>query len=223
MQARRFQLVLASALLCSGSAWAQSTNQPPPPASDSNAFPQAQSEAAAKKAAGQDTQAPAAAKPAANDNAFPEAESEAAAKKAAEDEKADSAAAGSGAAAGEDTATSSSSREKMAGLDLLGDNDSRIANGAGGVVLNPKLAAEDVKVGQQYAATGNYTGAYSRFKEATQVDPGNADAVFFLAEAARRTAHLDEAATDYKLYLQVEANGSKAKQARKALAQLEGK
>ena len=105
----------------------------------------------------------------------------------------------------------------------MGDNDSRIATGAGGVVLNPKLAADDLKVGQQYIAMGNYIGAYERFKEASIVDPGNAEAVFYLAEAARRTQHLDEAATDYKLYLQVDGNGAKAKQARKALAQLQGK
>jgi tetratricopeptide (TPR) repeat protein len=117
----------------------------------------------------------------------------------------------------------SSSRDKLSGLDLLGDNDSRIANGAGGVILDPKLSAQDLKVGQQYMQMGDYPGAYSRFKEACAVNPDNLDAVFYLAEAARKTAHLDESAQNYKLYLQVQPEGSKAKAARKALAQLQGK
>jgi len=162
----------------------------------------------------------------ADDNAFPEAQSEAAAKQAAADESADEKAAASGsavdpkAAAGE---PSSSSRDKFAGIDLLGDNDSRISNGAGGVVLDPKLSEKDVKVGEQYMQMGDYPGAYSRFKEACAVNPGNIEAVFLLAEAARKTAHLDESAENYRIYLQVEPQGSKAKAARKALVQLEGK
>jgi hypothetical protein len=55
------------------------------------------------------------------------------------------------------------------------------------------------------------------------VNPGNIEAVFLLAEAARKTAHLDESAENYKIYLQVEPQGAKAKAARKALAQLQGK
>ena len=70
---------------------------------------------------------------------------------------------------------------------------------------------------------GNYPGAYERFKEACTVNPGNVEAVFYLAEAARKTAHLDESAQNYRLYLQVQPDGAKAKAARKALDQLNGK
>jgi len=170
---------------------------------------------------------PAASKPAAaDDNAFPEAQSEAAAKQAAEDESADEKAAASGSAVdpkGTAAQPSSSSRDKFAGIDLLGDNESRISNGAGGTILDPKLSEKDLKVGEQYMQMGDYPGAYSRFKEACAVNPGNIEAVFLLAEAARKTAHLDESAENYKIYLQVEPQGAKAKAARKALAQLEGK
>ena len=154
-----------------------------------------------------------------SDNAFPEAESRAAEKaaNAADD------AASDGPADTAGTVPESSSRSRMKGMDLLGDHDSRASDGAGGMVHDPKLAKEDIRVGQLYMADGNYPGAYSRFKEATAVAPGNADAVFYLAEAARKTSHLDEAATNYKLYLEADPKGKRAKDAKKALTELAGK
>ena len=166
--------------------------------------------------------APAQAKPSpANDNPFPEEESKAAAKEADAAEKA----ASNGPAPDADAPaeSSSSSRTRMKGLDLLGDHDPRTSDGAGNVVNDPQLAKEDVRVGQLYMGDGNYPGAYARFKEATVVGPGNPDVVFFLAEAARKTAHLDEAAANYKLYLEAEPKGKRAKDARRALTELSGK
>ncbi len=214
MSARRSNLVLylvvGLALVAQTAAWAQDSTPPtpqqPPPAS---------------------TQAP---KSTADDNPFPESESKAAEKAANAAEKAasdgpadaptDSASGSSDAASG--NVPESSSRTRMKGIDLLGDNDSRTSDGAGHVVNDPKLSADDVRIGQLYMGDGNYVGAYQRFKEATVVGPGNADAVFFLAEAARKTAHLDEAATNYKLYLDAEPKGKRAKDAKKALAELAG-
>ena len=91
------------------------------------------------------------------------------------------------------------------------------------MVNNPKLARDDVRIGQLYMGDGNYPGAYARFKEATEVGPGDAEAVFYLAEAARKTAHLDEAAANYHLYLEADPKGKHGKDARKALAELAGK
>lgn len=171
------------------------------------------------------------AKPApANDNAFPEAESEAAEKEARAGDKA----AADGPAAGPDSkgpdgappdsaVPESSSRSRMKGVDLLGDHDRHASNGAGGTVDNPELAKQDIRIGQLYMGDGNYPGAYARFKEATEVGPGNPEAVFYLAEAARKTAHLDEAATNYQLYLDADPKGKHGKDAKKALAQLAGK
>ena len=116
----------------------------------------------------------------------------------------------------------SSSRSKFEGLGDLPDDDnfSRISNGAGGYIVNPKLAAQDVKIGGFYLDQRDYKGAYARFKEAMLVDAGNADAVFGLAEAARGLNHKDEAVQNYQLYLDASPDGKKAKEARKALASM---
>lgn len=180
---------------------------PTPSTADSNPFPTAESEAAQKPAQ--------TSRDAASSNPFPEAESQAAQTQANAAEKPQPPAA--------DAQDSSSSRTRFKGVDLLGNSDAPLSDGAGHTLSDPKRGAEDVRVGQLYMAEGDYTGAYSRFKEATEVAPGNAEAVFYLAEAARKTSHLDEAAENYTLYLQVEPNGRRAKDARKALAQLSGK
>ncbi len=173
--------------------------------------------------------APAAASPAqtkpalpSDENAFPEEQSKAAQK--ASDTGDNSAADGPAAVPGDDAnVPESSSRSRIKGLDVLGDHDSRIDNGAGGIVNDPKLAQDDIRIGQLYMGRGNYPGAYERFKEATKVNPGSEDAVFYLAEAARKTARLDEAATNYQTYLDADPKGKRAKDARKALQELAGK
>ena len=158
------------------------------------------------------------------ENPFPEEQSEAAQKQATAQDKQDRKAADAGSAVAPDSPDAgSSSRDKLAGMDILGDHESRISNGAGGTVVDPKLSLQDLKVGQQYMGMGNYQGAYERFKEACAVNPGNVEAVFYLAEAARKTGHLDESAENYRVYLQVQPDGGKAKAARKSLAQLQGK
>jgi tetratricopeptide (TPR) repeat protein len=177
-----------------------------PAPSDDNAFPQAESEAAQKKAE--------AAQGGSDSNAFPEAKSEAAEKQANQ---------GGGPPPSNGEPYSSSRSRGMSINDLLGTNDSAVADGAGHYIENPKLAKEDIRVGQFYLAQGNYPGAYMRLKEATEVGPGNVDAVYFLAEAARKTSHLDEAEQNYKLYLEVEPNGKYAKDSLKALKELAGK
>jgi len=164
------------------------------------------------------------AKPTPDDNAFPEAESRAAEKEANDAEKsASDGPAPTPPGSDGDREPESSSRSRMKGVDLLGDHDSHSSNGAGGTVNDPKLAKEDIRVGQLYMGDGNYPGAYARFKEAIEVGPRNVDAVFFLADAARKTQHLDEAATNYQLYLNADPKGKHGKDAKKALAELAGK
>jgi tetratricopeptide (TPR) repeat protein len=113
----------------------------------------------------------------------------------------------------------SSSRSKFENIDVMGDN-SAVSNGNGGYVINLTLAAKDDRIGQYYLKSGDYKGAYDRYKEATEVNPGDADAVFGLAEAARGLKRKDEAVQNYKLYLDVVPDGGKSKAARKALAEL---
>lgn len=191
------------------------------PTGESNPFPEAASEAAAHKAQ-QQNDTPSAPQPndppgaspskkhpsTADENPFPEAASEAAAHKA-EQQESDSPPAPSGK--GNSDQDYSSSHVTLKGLDP--STESRPAE----PTLNPDLGRKDTKVGVFYLQSGDYKGAYDRFLEATQVDPGNAEAVFGLAEAARHLNRPDEAAQNYRLYLSALPDGPKAKDARKAL------
>jgi tetratricopeptide (TPR) repeat protein len=213
---------LVAALLGPATGFAQqssSNQQPAAQAPDDNSFPEAVSKQAAREAADkkkaedkaedkQDDTAPAPRNPAApakDDNAFPEDAS----RKAAEDARA---------------ASSSSS-----GVSSSSDYDNRVNGGRGAVrpdVAMPHVdgkdpVKEDLNVGSLYLETGNYAGAYLRYKEATTLAPANTDAMFGLAEAARHLKKFDEAMTNYQLFLQVVDSGPKAKDARKAVASLE--
>ncbi len=192
----------------------QSSSQPQPSTQD-------QSKSADKSQSAQ--QAPAKPHSTADDNPFPEDIS----KKAAAD--AGNSAPDAPAAKSDKPPTSangskpapdySSSRTGLKNLDST-DPDARISDGAGGYIYDPKLAKQDIKIGGFYYTNQDYKGAYSRFKEATKVDPTNPDAVFGLAEAARALKLTSEAADNYRVYLDAFPDGSKAKAARKALAQL---
>jgi TolA-binding protein len=192
----------------------QSSSQPQPQTQD-------QSKSADKSQSGQ--QAPAKHHSTAEDNPFPEDIS----KKAASDAGNPSPDAPSAKSDKPPTSATdsksepaySSSRTGLKNLDS-NDPDARISDGAGGYIYDPKLAKQDVKVGGFYYTNQDYKGAYSRFKEATKVDPTNPDAVFGLAEAARALKLTSEAADNYRVYLDAFPDGPKAKAARKALAQL---
>jgi tetratricopeptide (TPR) repeat protein len=206
---------------CSGQAqrgskgpWKSSSTCPPPAPQNSNQTSDTSAVQPAQKADQQQPPQPPK-KSTADDNPFPADVSE----KAAADAKARDAEAAKPAPAA--TAGESSSRDKLNNLDLEGDRDSRISDGAGGIIHNPKLAADDVHIGQFYLNREDYAGAYARFKEATQADPENPEAVFYLAEAAHRMNHKGEAVQNYQLYLDALPNGPKAKEARKALHDLD--
>ena len=189
--------------------------------SDDNAFPEAESEKAAKQAEQQKKnaapQSPASAADGkqqdstdgsgGDNNTFPEETS----RKAAEAKARDA-----------DSNASSSS-----GVSSSDDYDTKVN---GRRVITPNVAMphvgskdplkEDVQVGTYYLQSGDYPGAYSRFKEATELHPESTDAIFGLAEAARHLHKNDEALENYKLFLDIVPSGSKAKDARKALASL---
>jgi tetratricopeptide (TPR) repeat protein len=200
-----------------------------PSTSEQNPFPEAQSEAAAHQTQQpSDGSTPQAPTPEAGDkaagdkqagdkqagdkqgdsNPFPETQSEKAAKQDRQP---------SSGAAPEDKPDENSSSSQISPklLDIPGDKD---ANNA--AVESPQLAVKDTQVGTFYLKTGDYKGAYDRFVEATRVDPGNADAVFGLAESARRLNHRDEAIRNYRLYLSALPDGPRAKEARKALKEM---
>jgi tetratricopeptide (TPR) repeat protein len=225
MRQRLFYASLG-ALLFAGAAFAQQNNSTPPPDAPQPSQQQSPPPANAQSPPPDNTQSqPQHKKSAAEENPFPEAESAKAADKAnggdatppADSSKPAPPDNGAPATGYKDY---SSSRDHLKGLDLPGDNEARTDDGAGGTIVNPKLAAEDTRVGGFYLHTGDFKGAYSRYLEATRVDPGNADAVFGLAEAARGLDRRKEAITNYTLYLEALPDGSKAKDARKALKEL---
>ena len=184
-----------------------------PSSADQNPFPEAESEAAARKAQQDQNQnqnatpssPPAqpsdpAKTPEAEQNRFPQEQSQKAAQK-------DQQQSGSGQ-------DYSSSQSGLKGLDIPESNrDAR-------AVQDPNLGKKDTQVGLFYLKTGDYKGAYERFTEATQLDPGNADAVFGLAESARHLDRRDEAIRNYQLYLSALPDGPRAKAVRKALKDL---
>jgi tetratricopeptide (TPR) repeat protein len=226
---------------------AQKSAQQTPPAkkkpseAEQNPFPEAQSEAAAHPTQQQDSVPSAPApqnqpnapqpatqngKPAAADqNPFPETESESAqhSREHADDQKTGQ---NDGANDSQNPATPSgkspqdysSSHLKL--LDLPGGNDAANPDAEGANGHNPALATKDTQVGTFYLKTGDYKGAYDRFAEAAKADPGNADAVFGLAESARHLNHRDEAVRNYRLYLSALPDGPRAKDSRKALKDL---
>lgn len=115
---------------------------------------------------------------------------------------------------------SSSSHVDLKRLDAPEGSESRISNGAGGFIHDPELAKQDDKVGKFYFDNGDFKGAYDRYKEATEVAPEDADAVYGLAESARGLHRTQEAVNNYMMYLDAVPDGKKSKDARKALAAL---
>lgn len=191
----------------------------PASTAEQNAFPEAQSKRAAQQQQQQQQQdnapsapAPQSTKPSrgsstADQNPFPEAQSEKAAEKIQQEQQ----------KAGQDYSSSSSG---VKGLNLPAEAKPLPAGAPGNTGFSPDLARKDVKVGDFYLQTRDYKGAYDRFLEATQVNPGSADAVFGLAEAARHLNKRDVALQYYQLYLAALPDGPRAKDARKALKEM---
>jgi tetratricopeptide (TPR) repeat protein len=154
----------------------------------------------------------------ADDNPFPEDIS----KHAAEDpaNSAPANATGDASHGSDSSVPSSSSQDKLQGIDLLGDTTTKSEQEIQSHVLDTKQATEDERIGELYLKNENPQGAYARFKEATLLNPGDPRAVFDLAEAARKLNRNDEALENYKAYLDALPDGPKAKASRKALNEL---
>lgn len=197
------------AVTCSKGKCTSESNSPyakPPVDAGKNAFPLGKSEAAQKEANGVNAPEPNAAEA----NPFPEAKSQAAqaARQKAEDQPPPQ------------QGVYSSSNQRLPGVDALGNGP--VVNRAGHAepTFDPALAKKDDKVGKFYLRSGDWAGAYGRFKEATQVDPQDLHAVIGLAIAADHLGRRAEAIRNYKLYLDVKPNGRESKDALKALKRL---
>jgi tetratricopeptide (TPR) repeat protein len=159
----------------------------------------------------------------ADDNPFPEEVS----KKAAAQAKADATKTSTpDAPAPKNASDESKGSSSLDGMDKLGLDDParkqlKVESPDGSAdVYNPKRASEDVRVGKFYLQTGDLKGAYDRFKDATDYDHEDVEAVFWLAEAARRMNHPQEALQNYELYLAANPDGPNSKAARKAMNEL---
>ena len=143
-------------------------------------------------------------------NPFPEAQSQ----------KAEDAASGAGTPASQGYSSSHVDLNRFA---PDASRLTRLSNGHGGYIHDPQLAATDDKVGEFYLQTGDYKGAYDRFRESTLVAPEDANAVYGLAQAARELGWDKDAITNYSIYVDAVPHGKHSKDARKALKELEAK
>jgi tetratricopeptide (TPR) repeat protein len=193
----------------------------PFPADVSKQAAQPQSQPAdAPAAPDADQQAPPSHKSAAaQENPFPEDVSKGAAAAAAKDSGTDSSSSSS-------SSSSNSASNTDPNTDIPPDtgrrrlkkpSDKDIQSGS---IAGEGRAQDDVKVGRFYLGSGDFKGAYGRYSEAVRMDPTNLDAIYGLAASAAGLHHMDEALTNYKLYLQIAPDGNDAKSARKALRAL---
>lgn len=88
---------------------------------------------------------------------------------------------------------------------------------------NPMKAMKDVEVGDFYYKQENYGAAVSRYREALEYKPHDAEATFKLAEALAKTDDIAGARENYEAYLKILPNGPHAKKAREALSNLREK
>jgi tetratricopeptide (TPR) repeat protein len=193
---------------------------------DANAFPEAQSEKAAQQNQQPDSNVPSAPQPSsqkdqaspakkpssADQNPFPEAQSEKAAHQEEQQDQQDQA-----PASGDSSYSSSQVHLKDLAPAGGGDEDTAPIQASSPLPYDPKLAKKDAQIGDYYLETGDSRGAYDRFVEAARSDPGNAEAVWGLAESARRLQMNEVAIKNYRLYLAALPNGPHAKEIRKVL------
>ena len=83
--------------------------------------------------------------------------------------------------------------------------------------FDPHKAMKDIEVGDYYYRRENYRAAASRYEEALQYKPKDADATFKLAQALEKLKMYDDARDDYASYLKIIPTGKQADEARKAL------
>lgn len=85
---------------------------------------------------------------------------------------------------------------------------------------NPMKAMKDVEVGDFYYKRWNYNAAISRYREALEYKPRDAEATFKLAEALGKTGDIAGAKENYEAYLKILPKGPYAKKAKEALSKL---
>jgi len=85
---------------------------------------------------------------------------------------------------------------------------------------NPMKAMKDIEVGDFYFKKENYQAAISRYREALEYKPHDAEATYKLAEVLNKTGDIEGARENYQSYLKILPNGPYAKKAKEALSKL---
>jgi len=88
---------------------------------------------------------------------------------------------------------------------------------------NPLKALKDIEVGDFYVKKENYPAAISRYREALEFKPHDAEATFKLAEVLNKTGDIAGAMENYEAYLKILPNGPYARKAKEALSRLKEK
>jgi tetratricopeptide (TPR) repeat protein len=88
---------------------------------------------------------------------------------------------------------------------------------------NPMKAMKAIEVGDYYFKLQNYKAAISRYREALEFKPHDAEATFRLAEVLNKTGDVAGAAENYQEYLKILPSGPNAKKAKEALEKLKAK
>jgi len=88
---------------------------------------------------------------------------------------------------------------------------------------NPHKAAKSLEVGEYYFKQKNYKAAISRYREALEYKPRDAQTTFRLAEALERAGQYQESLQRYQEYLQILKNGPFAEESRKAIDRVKAK
>jgi tetratricopeptide (TPR) repeat protein len=84
--------------------------------------------------------------------------------------------------------------------------------------FNPLEAEKDLKVGTFYFKKGNYKGAVNRFREATQWNPGYAEAYLRLGESEEKMKNAKAAREAYAKYLELAPESKEAAALKKKLS-----
>ena len=86
---------------------------------------------------------------------------------------------------------------------------------------NPMKAMKGIEIGDFYfKVKQNYPAAVSRYREALEYKPHDAEATFKLAEALNKTGDIEGAVENYQAYLKILPDGPYAKKAKEELGKL---
>lgn len=88
---------------------------------------------------------------------------------------------------------------------------------------DPHRAMKAIEVGDFYAKRQNYGAAISRYREALEFKPHDAEATYKLADTLEKTGDLKGALENYQDYLKILSRGPYAVQSKAAIARLKDK